>query len=120
MEYIVEHDENISLAHGQGLTITLFTFQVHQKSRMKVTHFANYLSLVTHWGAVTWSILRNGMGVNPYDAIQDVIGLSSLPRKIAPIVFQGGDVLTVIAVDDGVIAQPPALDTGIAIKFEEF
>lgn len=120
MEYINEYDENISMAHGQGLTITLFTFRVPQKSKMRITHFSNYLSLVTHWGAVTWSIRRNGIAIPPYHAIQDLIGLSSLPRKIKPLIFNGGDVLTIIAIDDNLIAQPPNLDTGIAIKFEEF
>ena len=120
MKYIVKHDENISMVHGQGLTITLFTFAVPQKAKMRLTHFSNYLSLPGHWGNVMWSIQRNGIGVAPYNAIFDQIGISSLPREIAPINYQGGDVLTVIAVDDGVIAQPPALDTGIAIKFEEF
>ena len=120
MDYIVKHDENISMLHGQGLTIVLFTFQVPQKAKMRVTHFSNYLSLVTHWGAVTWSIQRNGIGIRPYNAILDQIGISSLPREIAPIVFGGVDVLTVIAVDDNLIAQPPNLETGIAIKFEEF
>ena len=118
MEYINPYDENFSMAHGQGLTIVLFTFQVPQKAKMRVTHFSNYLSLVTHWGAVTWSIQRNGVGMRPYNAILDNIGLSSLPREIAPIPYAGGDVLTVIAVDDNLIAQPPNLETGIAIKFE--
>ena len=118
MDNIVEYDENISMVHGAGLTIVLLTLAIPQKSKIRITYFANYLNLAGHWGAVTWGIFRNGVGVFPYDTIQDQLGLQSRPRKIAPIIFQGGDELQIRAVDDNTIVQPPVLETGIALRYE--
>jgi len=118
MENINEYDENISMLHAQGTTITLFTYQIPAKMKLKITDFSNYLDLQGHWGHVTWSIRRNGIGVRPYNAILDQLGLSNRPRKITPPTFEGSDTLTIIAVDDNTIAQPPLLNTGIALRYE--
>jgi len=115
---ITEEDENISMLHPRGTTITLFTYRVPQKSKMTLTYFANYLNLPGHWSRVTWSIRRNGIGVYPYDAILDQVGLSAQPRLIKRLIFNGGDELRIIAADDNSIAQPPFLATGIAIKYQ--
>jgi len=114
----IEEDENISMPHPQGTTITLFTYRVPQKAKMTLTHFANYLNLPGHWHHVTWTILKNGIGVPPYDALLDQIGYSAQPRLIKRINFNGADELRIIATDDNSIAQPPILATGIAIKYE--
>jgi len=115
---INEEDENISMLHPRGTTITLFTYTVPQKSKMVLTYFANYLSLTTHWTYITWSIRRNGVGVYPYDTIQDQVGLQDNPRRIKRINFNGGDMLSILATDDNTLGQPPNLYTGIAIRFE--
>ena len=115
---IEEQDENISMLHPRGTTITLFTYRVPQKSKMALTYFANYLSLSTHWTYVTWSIRRNGVGVYPYDTIQDQVGMQEKPRRIKRINFNGGDMLSILATDDNTLAQPPNLYTGIAVRFE--
>lgn len=115
---INEEDENISMLHPRGTTITLFTYRVPQKAKLTLTHFSNYLNLPGHWSHVTWSIHRNGIGVYPYDAVLDQIGFSAQPRPIKRIIFNGGDELTIFATDDNSIAQPPNLATGIAIKYE--
>ncbi|MBA7497077.1 hypothetical protein ES702_07686 [subsurface metagenome] len=117
-EMIQEYDENSSIVCGVGLTVTLYTFQVPNKSKMLLTHLSNYLNLNGHWTHVIWRVLRNGVQVEPYGAITDQLGLSEQPRKIRNIKFNGGDTLTIVAIDDGTIAQPPALAVGIALKFE--
>lgn len=117
-EMVQEYDENSSLACGLGLTVTLYSFQVPAKSKMILTHLSNYLNLATHWLHVTWRVLRNGVQVEPYGAITDQLGLSEQPRKIRPVKFNGGDTMTIIATDDAVVAQPPVLAVGIALKFE--
>lgn len=113
-----EKDFNASLPCGAGLTVDLWDFQIPQKSVMIITHFSNYMNLAGHWGAVTWVISRNGVPVNNYEAIQDQIGLQSRPRKIERLLFQGGDRCLITATDDNTIAQPPVLNTGIAIRYE--
>lgn len=119
MNNINKFDENLSMLCGAGATVTLYTYTVPSKSKLILTHFSNYLNLtLTHWGHVTWSLLRNGIGVRPYNAVLDELGLSSLPRETMKVEFNGGDVLTVIATDDNVVAQPPLLRVGIAIKFD--
>ncbi|MBA7607287.1 hypothetical protein ES703_14446 [subsurface metagenome] len=115
---IIPYDENKSKACAVGATITLYTFQVPSRSKMILTHFSNYLNLNTHWTHVTWRILRNGQQVEPYGAITDQLGLSEQPRKIRNIEFNGADLLTILATDDGEVEQPPVLAVGIAIKFE--
>ena len=114
MERIAEKDENISQSVGIGATATLFTFQVPTKAKMLVTHFGNYIDIVAAWGLVTWRILKNGVGVSPYGAILDQLGRSEEPRPIAPIKFNGGDVLT-IPVTNG---HGAAVQCGVAIKLE--
>lgn len=115
---ITEEDENISMLHPRGTTITLFTYRVPNKCKMTLISFSNYLNLPGHWSHVTWSIRRNGIGVYPYDAILDQIGLSPRPSLIKPIFFNGGDELIIIATDDNIIVQPPILATGVRIKYE--
>jgi len=116
--FITKKRENISMPHPRGTTITLFTYRVSSKSKMTLTHFSNYLNLPGHWHHVTWSIQRNGIGVDPYDAISDQMGLTTEPGLITPLDLRGGDELRIIATDDNSIAQPPDLATGIAIRYE--
>jgi len=118
MRYIVEKDENISMACGVGATVTLFTVRVPQGSKMRITHFGNYLNLAGHWSHVTWSMARNGVGVHPYDVVLDQLGLESRAREVKPPVFNGGDEICITATDDGTIAQPPALAVGILLKYQ--
>ena len=122
MRRIVNVDKqeiNQSFICGLGLTVTLFTYVVPSHEKLTVTHFGNYINLInTHWGQVTWSIRRNGIGVYPYENVMDEIGQSFDPRPIKRLKFTGGDLLEVIAWDAGVVAQPPVLTVGMAIKFE--
>ena len=119
IKHVIEKDANTSLVCGAGLTVNLFDYFVPQKGKMILTFFSNYLNLAGHWGAVTWVISRNGVPINNYEAIQDQIGLQSRPRKIQRLVFHGGDRCLITATDDNTIAQPPVLETGIAIRYEE-
>ena len=114
----IEQDENISMLHPRGTTITLFSYRVPHKSKLTITHFSNYLNLPGHWSHVIWSIRRNGVGVSPYGAILDQTGLSTQPRLINRLIFNGGDELIITATDDNSIAQPPELATGVAIRYE--
>jgi len=116
MNNIKKFDEPHSMLCGVGATVQIYTYTVPPKSKMVVTHFANYLDLVTHWGHVTWRILKNGVEAVPI--ILDNLGLSSLPEETKRIDFEGGDVLTVTATDDAVVGQPPNLSVGARIKFE--
>ena len=118
MNNINKYDEPHSMLCGAGATVTIFTIQVPSKSKLTLTDFANYLDLVTHWGHVTWRVLRNGIPVKPYEAVLDNLGLSYQPAQTQRVEFNGGDVLTVIATDDAVVGQPPNLSVGARIKFE--
>ena len=116
--FIIKEDENISNPHPRGTTITLFSYSVPHRAKMTLTHFSNYLNLPGHWHHVTWSVRRNGVGVVPYNAIQDQVGLSAHPETIKPVLCRGGDQLIITATDDNSIAQPPDLATGIRIKYQ--
>lgn len=122
MNNIIRHgtvkDFNTSVVVGVGLTVNIWTYQVPNKSVMILTHFSNYLDLAGHWNDVTWTIYRNGVPVTNYETILDQLGLQTEPRKIERLVFQGGDVIRIDAVDAGVIPQPPVLNVGIAVRYE--
>ncbi len=116
MKNIKKFDEPHSVLCGAGATVTLYTFTVPSKSKLTITHFANYLDLVTHWGHVTWRVLQNGVPVFP--PILDNLGLSNQPEETKRIEYNGGDVLSVTAADDAAVGQPPNLSVGMRIKFE--
>jgi len=94
-KYFQRYDENVSQSVPAGTTATLFTFRVPSKCKLRLEKFANYLGLVGAWTFVTWRIIRNGVGISPYNAIRDPIGQPFLPEPIQAHDFQGTDVLTI-------------------------
>ena len=97
---VEEFDENISASIGIGLTVTLFTFVVPSKCRLRFKKFANYTDTPAAVGTgLTWHINRNGIGVRPYDNILDIIGQSYQPEIISMATLKGGDVLTIVTVN---------------------
>ena len=102
------------LAAAVGWT-DLFTYQVPSKSKMVLTHFSNYMA-TADWGEVTWRIMRNGVPVFPYETILDQIGISTLPRLIERIVYEGADYCQIQV---SKTAASVANDLGIAGVYEE-
>ena len=117
ISHVRKFDENISQLIpfvAPGNTVTLFTFQVPSKSALRLTKFANYTDTPAAVGAISWSIKRNGIGINPYDNILDIIGQSYQPEEIEIDELRGADVLT-ITVTNGHVA---IVQMGIRVKFE--
>jgi len=93
----------------------LFIYRVPAKQVLKITHFSNYME-TEDWGKVEWRIMKNSVPCYPYESILDHIGISSLPRSIEHIIFQGGDELRIDARLLAAAADPN--DIGIALKYE--
>ena len=117
MIYTVKRDENISQTVGfvaPNNVVDLWTFVVPQKSVVRLLKFGNYIDLVAAWGAITWSIMRNGIADSRYGAILDQLGTSYQPQEIYMDDFHGGDTIT-IRVTNAHIAN---VDIGIRIVGE--
>lgn len=99
---------------GDPAQTDIFTFLVPAKAQMLLTHFSNYMR-VADWGEVTWRFLRNGVPVPPYETILDQVGISTLPRLVQPVLFQGGDYCQIQIAMSGVSV---ANDVGIALRYE--
>ena len=114
---VTEFDENISQIIPfvpPGNVVTLFTFQVPSKCVLRMRKFSNYTDTPASLGAISWSIRRNGIGVNPYDNILDIIGQSYQPEQIKISKLNGGDQLSVV-VTNGHIAN---VQMGIRVVFD--
>ena len=109
-------DINISMALTiAGGWTTLFSTIIPHKEVAHMTHFANYMA-IADWGNVEWRILRNGIGVFPYESLFDQIGISTRPRATQPIRFEGGDEIRIDARILAGGADPN--DIGIALRGE--
>jgi len=119
VEYFKEKEESISIPVAAGSVaiptqVTFFTFEVPAKSKMKLTRFANYTDTPAAWGSVTWSVRRNGVGVYPFDTMQDQYSLAGEPRPIVPIEFSGGDKFEMIIIN----TFPAVVKVGVAFRYE--
>lgn len=113
--HVQKEDGNFSQNVLNNATNVLFTYQVPNKQTFILRKFGNYCSLVAAWaGTAVWRIQRNGIGIYPYDTINDQLGTSMEPREIKPLFFEGGDVLTI----DATNTSGAAIDMGIAISWE--
>ena len=95
--HVERRDVNLSQTVVDGTTAVLFQFQVPSKAILVLKKFANYTDIVGAWGTLTWRILKNGIGVYPYDDIEDEIGYSAMPENITNIEFRGGDLCVINA-----------------------
>jgi len=95
--YVQRENINLSQTVIDGTTAVLFQFHVPSKAVLILKKFANYTDVVGAWGTMTWRILRNGIGLYPYDDIQDEIGYSAMPENIKNIEFRGGDLCVINA-----------------------
>jgi len=99
-DFVVEKDFNKSFYVLATATQLFFSLSVPGKARFVLTHFANYLNILTAWGSITWMIKINGVGVYPYDTLKDQYGYAAEPRPIAPVEVNGGDLFTIEAKND--------------------
>lgn len=111
---IINRDINLSQNVIPATPVTLFNFTVPCKAMLKLTHFSNYTDTIAAWSSLMWSIKRNGIGIYPYHALLDQIGLSSDPRMIEPLLIYGGDVITIIALNSYI----QTVGMGIALRYE--
>ncbi|MBA7496234.1 hypothetical protein ES702_06833 [subsurface metagenome] len=111
---LISKDINLSQSVPTTSLRTLLSLQVPSRGFMKLTHFGNYMDTVAAWGLVTWMIKRNGIGVYPYHGILDQIGSGIEPRLIEPLIFNGGDLLTI----DVYNAYAGTVGIGISVKHE--
>ena len=94
-------DETHSFNVLNGATQVIYTFIVPPKCILRIKKFANYTDTPAAVGTgLTWAIQRNGIGVGNYEMILDIIGQSYHAEDIALETFKGGDVLTVITVNN--------------------
>lgn len=119
VESFTEKEESISIPVAAGsvavpVQVTFFTFEVPNKSKMRLTAFSNYINVPAAWGSVTWSVRRNGVGVYPFDTMQDQFGLAAEPRPIVPIEFSGGDKFEMIVIN----IFPAVVKIGVAFRYE--
>ena len=115
IKHVEIEDGNYSQAIGIGLTAVLFTYQVPQKQTLILKKFGNYCSAVGAWaGLAVWRIIRNNVGIFPYDDILEQLGTSQEPRDIKPLIFQGGDLLVINCSNN----TAGIIDMGIAITYE--
>ena len=117
ISHVRKFDENISqnvVFVAPNNVVTLFTFQVPSRAVLRLTKFANYTDTPASIGAISWSIRRNGIGVNPYDNILDIIGQSYQPEEIEMGEFRGGDLLSIVATNNHIAN----VLMGIRVKFE--
>lgn len=118
-EVFKEKEESISYPVAAGsvavpVQMTYFTFDVPNKSKMRLTAFSNYMNVPAAWGSVTWSVRRNGVGVYPFDTMEDQYTLSAEPRKIVPIEFFGGDKFEMIIIN----RFPAVVKIGVSFRYE--
>ena len=94
-------DETHSFTVNNGATQVIYTIVVPSKCVLRIKKFANYTDTPAAVGTgLTWSILRNGIGIHRYALILDIIGLSYQPENVNIPLLRGGDVLTVITVNN--------------------
>lgn len=90
--------ENFSVDVGEASVGTVIaTFIVPCKCRARLLAFGNYLSLVPHWGLVTWRLNVNGIPMAPYDAVRDQIGYAAQRSDVEQLECGGGSIVTVTA-----------------------
>jgi len=90
--------ENFSVDVGEASVGTVIaTYIVPSKCRARLLSFGNYLSLVGHWGLVTWRMNVNGIPMAPYNAVMDQIGYAAQRSDVEQIECGGGSVITVTA-----------------------
>jgi len=109
------HAENYSvqvLAASAGTVIG--TYIVPSKARARLLTFGNYLSLVGHWGDVTWHLNCNGIPCAPYNALLDQIGYAAQRSEVERLEFGGGSIITVTA-DNANVAN---VDVGCSVSWE--
>jgi len=93
-----------------------FSEEIPSRSQFELTHFANFIDVPAAWGAITWSVRVNGMGVAPpFDAIKDQYGLAAEPRPIVPIKARGGDKIEIVISN----TFPATVGIGLAIRFKK-
>ncbi len=89
------YDYESSKSVTAGSTETLFTFHVPENNILVFRKFGNDLSDVAGWGNVSFSIQKNGIGIDPYDNIKDQIGYLSMPKDISAIKLNPFDILEI-------------------------
>lgn len=114
----VQHfDETNSFALGAplGTTQVIYTIAVPSKCILRIKSFANYTDTpAAVGGGLTWSIRRNGIPVSRYGLIVDIIGQSFKPETIFTDVLKGGDVLSIITINNSGLA----IQSGARIVFD--
>ena len=63
---------------------------VPSNTKYVMKSFGNDLSNVAAWTFVSWSILRNGIGVYPMDDVRDQMGYAAQRQAIEGIEIKGG------------------------------
>jgi len=91
MLYDYESSTNVTA----GATKTLFSYQVPAGCILVFRKFGNDLSDVSGWGNVSFSIQKNGVGLDPYDNIKDQIGYLSMPKDISAIKINPFDIIEI-------------------------
>lgn len=113
-KHITHKDINISPVIASGVTVEAFSFQVPSKAKMIVTNFANYINVFAAWGDIRWVLKRNGVGIFPYNEIEDQIAFGAPLRELAGVEIQGGDVFSI----DIINSYTATVKCGIALKYQ--
>jgi len=114
LTYIVKRPVVTSKEILSGQTSVLFSLTVPVAAKVKLTRFGNTLREIEAWGSVVWSIKRNGIGCNPYDAILDQLGYGALLFELDLDEFNGGDVITIEATNNYI----DTVGVGLVLKYE--
>lgn len=116
MRNIIPYDETASPSVAANTEQVLYTFAVPIKAKLRIRKFANYLPDATGWTQITWSLRRNNIGIPPYNAVKDQIGYSAQTEEVAlPFILNGGDVLTVVAINASLVT---AFVVGFRLMFD--
>lgn len=79
-----------------GGSVELYRFAVPPTATLTLRKLGNYTD-AGGWTYMTWRLRKNGIPVYPYENIKDQRGIGNTPADTEPIVFSGGDVLSVTA-----------------------
>jgi len=107
-------DITTSATLNSNSTTTIFSYQVPAQAKVYLKKFGQLISDFSAVGSVIWKILRNGNPVYPYENIKEIIGNAYQPIDTENIEFQGGDLLSVVIINN----YSTSLNLGIRIVFE--
>lgn len=87
-------EKSVSLAAASS--VELYSFVVPPNATLTLRKLGNYTD-AGGWTYITWRLRKNGIPVYPYENVKDQRGIGNTPADTEPIIFSGGDVLSVTA-----------------------